>query len=355
MKHISCRFPLDESAMSILYLAILNNVVTQRGHLLKGSSNDVWRLADHRNRIPPRLFLDIVKKTICTPELNDIGFQFGQQLTLTAAGDVGQLIMASQTLEQGFRYFLEYYPLLSLSMQFETNVTENHSSVIVASLFRKSEPERVQWFVTESFFCSILSSSRWLTGQPLNFKRLELTYAKPPHSKMYESLFGCPVIFSAPAIKVDVDRDFLKHKILTASTPVMLFKERQCQEKMRRLKKYFSISEQIVTILKQTQPNIPSQESIAEQLNLSQSSLYRKLKDADTSYQRIVDSFRREQAVSYLQNTPLSICEIAEKLGFSDSSNFRRAFKKWTGNTPTELRKIEPATHSENNKTAYFY
>ena len=341
MKHISCRFPLDESAMSILYLAILNNVVTHRGHQLKGCSSDIWRLADHRNRIPPRLFLDVVKKSLSSPELNGIGFQFGQQLTLAAADDVGQLIMSTQTIEQAFAYFLEYYPLLSLSMQFETVGTENRYSAEVASLFRKSEPERVQWFITESFFYSLLSSGRWLTGRPLSFKKLEIPYKEPPHGKMYETLFGCPVVFSSPRISVEVERDFMKSKVLTASYPVMLFKERQCQENLRRLKKCFSISEQIVTILKQMQPEIPSQESIAERLNLSQSSLYRKLKEADTSYQRIVDSFRREQAISYLQNTPLSICEIADKLGFSDSSNFRRAFKKWTGNTPTELRQID--------------
>ena len=77
---------------------------------------------------------------------------------------------------------------------------------------------------------------------------------------------------------------------------------------------------------------------MAEQLNLSRSSLYRRLREDDSNYQTIVDKFRRDQAIVQLKNNKYTICEIAEHLGFSDVSNFRRAFKKWTGYKPSDLR-----------------
>ena len=77
---------------------------------------------------------------------------------------------------------------------------------------------------------------------------------------------------------------------------------------------------------------------MAEELNMSRSTLYRRLQDEDYCYQTIIADFRRDQAMQHLKQTDLTICEIAEKLGFSDDSNFRRAFKKWTGTSPAESR-----------------
>lgn len=346
MKHLCCRFPINAPVMSTIYLAILNDVVKSHGHSLKGCTSDQWHLADHRHRISPRFYLDVLRKTLAPTDLIGLGFEFGSRLNLVAAGPVGQLIMSAGTIEQALGYFLEYYPLLSLSMGFETQKNNQHLSIKVVSLYQEKEPDQVQWFVTETLVYSLLSNARSLSGKPLALTSLDLNYPAPPHAALYEKMIGCPVRFSQPELVATIDRGFSNQKVTTASYPIMLFKERQCRESLQRLRKCYTISEQIITILKRMQPVIPCQDTIAEQLNLSQSSLYRKLKEANTSYQKIVDRLRCEQALSYLNNTELSICEVADKLGFSDSSNFRRAFKKWTGLTPTELRG-EPIAQEE--------
>ncbi len=70
-----------------------------------------------------------------------------------------------------------------------------------------------------------------------------------------------------------------------------------------------------------TQPDIPALDQLADRLNISQSSLYRRLKEADTSYQKIVDNFRLHAAVKYLRDTDLPVCEVAANLGFSLHTN----------------------------------
>jgi len=67
-------------------------------------------------------------------------------------------------------------------------------------------------------------------------------------------------------------------------------------------------------------------------------SLQRRLRDEETSYSQLLDETRRELAMQYIRRSRMSINEITYLLGFSEPSNFSRAFKRWTGHSPTEHR-----------------
>ena len=77
--------------------------------------------------------------------------------------------------------------------------------------------------------------------------------------------------------------------------------------------------------------SFPTAEAMARQLGHSVRTLHRRLADEGTNYQEIVDQVRRSLALEFLQNTSLTVEEIAERVGFSEASNFRKAFKRWTG------------------------
>ncbi|WP_457102221.1 helix-turn-helix transcriptional regulator, partial [Microbacterium sp. P5_E9] len=82
----------------------------------------------------------------------------------------------------------------------------------------------------------------------------------------------------------------------------------------------------------------PRADEMAERLHMSSRTLHRRLVDAGTSYQDIIDGIRKRLAIELLARTELSVDEIAERSGFADTSNFRKAFKKWTGQTPAYFR-----------------
>jgi AraC-like DNA-binding protein len=71
---------------------------------------------------------------------------------------------------------------------------------------------------------------------------------------------------------------------------------------------------------------------------MTKRTMIRKLKEEGTSYQKIKDLVRRDRAVYYLTRRGLLVGEVAEKVGFSDSAVFARAFKTWTGLSPREYR-----------------
>jgi AraC-like DNA-binding protein len=69
--------------------------------------------------------------------------------------------------------------------------------------------------------------------------------------------------------------------------------------------------------------------------------LQRRLSEQDSSVKKIVDETRHQLATTYLDQSHLSIKEVAYSLGFNDPSNFSRAFRRWEGMTPKEYRKLQ--------------
>jgi len=79
--------------------------------------------------------------------------------------------------------------------------------------------------------------------------------------------------------------------------------------------------------------------AVAAKLRTSERSLQRKLADEGVAFDAILDEFRRDLALRYLADPKIAVTEVAYLLGYSEPSPFHRAFKRWTGVTPTEARK----------------
>lgn len=91
-------------------------------------------------------------------------------------------------------------------------------------------------------------------------------------------------------------------------------------------------------ILSSSAGDYPDLSMLAGAFNVSPRTLRRQLAAEGTCYQKELNSIRCRNAESLLTNTRLTAEEIAEQLGFSDVTNFRHAFKKWKGVSPTAYR-----------------
>ena len=80
-------------------------------------------------------------------------------------------------------------------------------------------------------------------------------------------------------------------------------------------------------------------ERIARDLGYSRQTLYRRLKAEGTTYEKVLDGLRRRLALRLVREQGLAVKEVAYRLGFSDPAAFSRAFKRWTGTSPGEMRR----------------
>jgi AraC-like DNA-binding protein len=87
-----------------------------------------------------------------------------------------------------------------------------------------------------------------------------------------------------------------------------------------------------------SQADYPSLREVSRMLEVSPRSLQRLLMGQGTTFSRIVERSRRQSALQLLVREDLSVTEVAERLGYTDPSNFCRAFRKWTGQSPMQWR-----------------
>ena len=84
---------------------------------------------------------------------------------------------------------------------------------------------------------------------------------------------------------------------------------------------------------------------MAEELFISPSSLQQKLAQRDTSFQNLLNQVRESLALAYIEQARVSITEMSFTLGFSDTSSFTRAFRRWTGKSPSDYRRGKGLEH----------
>ena len=111
-----------------------------------------------------------------------------------------------------------------------------------------------------------------------------------------------------------------------------------CDELLSELKSRIGVAGEIRALLLRDITNPPTLAAIAKLLEVSDRSLRRQLRDQGISFRGLLDELRTQIALKYLRTTKLANEDIALALGFSDAANFRRAFRRWTNKSPSEIR-----------------
>lgn len=81
-------------------------------------------------------------------------------------------------------------------------------------------------------------------------------------------------------------------------------------------------------------------DDVARAFGCSRQTLYRRLKEEGATFAVLVDGVRRRLALRLLRDEGVSVKEVAYRLGFSDPAAFSRAFKRWTGASPSAARGV---------------
>lgn len=185
-----------------------------------------------------------------------------------------------------------------------------------------------------------LITGRQMCG--LEFAPLAVTFQHPapPSTAEHRQLFGCEPRFSAAANGLELDAALLARPLVEADTRLGGLLDGFAAELLAKLPRPESFVARVSRLLHQElRGGDPSLEQLARQLQLSPRTLQRRLEAEGTSHQALLDALRRDFALRYLRESALTIGEAAFLLGFSEPSAFHRAFKRWTGQTPSEFQR----------------
>jgi AraC-like DNA-binding protein len=169
---------------------------------------------------------------------------------------------------------------------------------------------------------------------------VRLDYPEPPHAARYAEIVApAPVLFGQPLTQLVVDASILGQKLSSSDPVTARVAERECATNLSPDVSPEGLLAKVRRILEAKPGRYPGPEEVADELQTSPRTLRRSLDEMGTSYQSLVDMARCRHATELLTGTEMSINEIAERLGFSEGSALRRAFKRWTGSTADKYRR----------------
>jgi len=161
---------------------------------------------------------------------------------------------------------------------------------------------------------------------------------EPVDKTAYEDMFGPSIEYAAPAHRLSFDAVLVNTPLSTAHPELARLNDQTVIDYLARCERSNLTMQVRAGIIEQLPNGRPNQEDIAQTLNTSLRSLQRKLKDEDTNFKALLNETQQDLALQYIRDSNRTIGEITYLLGFSEPSNFTRAFKRWTGKSPGEFR-----------------
>ncbi|MFP6805015.1 MAG: AraC family transcriptional regulator [Pseudomonadales bacterium] len=257
-------------------------------------------------------------------------------VSISDYGLLGYAMMSSATLEQAVQIAVKYHKLAGAMFELAFDVDGDEAVLRIDHLLPGG---RVGQYTVEELFAGISRLIGLLLGRDHKPSRILLNYQAPEYAEKHLQCFRCPVIFDQPSCQYRFSREELAESLAEADANTA----RICEESCRKLLSQMEIEDDIISrichLLLSTPGEFPKLDAVANKLSLGARTLRRRLNDLGTSYQRILDDVRRELAIEYLRTTNLTVQEIAELLGYSEVTNFRRAFLRWVELSPYQYRK----------------
>lgn len=266
-----------------------------------------------------------------------IGLRAAEHLHPSHLGALGYAWLASSSLktaiERAGRFSRMYHEKIELV------ISEQYDALKVE--YRLHHDSALPDLVGDSQLASLLSMCRLNFGDSLLPAFVRMRRSPPPDATIWHDYFGVEVQFDQDenclAIK---NRD--ADKRLTGSNPMLVaLHEDIIKRQIAELDRSDILNRTLVTIMNQLPSGGVSEVSVAKELNMTTRTLHRKLGEKGISFRLLLTRVRKELVDRYIGEPAYSMTEISFLLGYTDSSAFSRAFKRWHGLSPTEARRCQ--------------
>lgn len=295
-------------------------------------------LAPHDARIPfvkHAAFFELAAKATGD---SCLGFHFAQTRSLRDAGLVGYLGLASPILLDGLKNLARYMHVASEAVTISIDALEACGEVRWSARGLPS-PKPTQCL--EFAGTQIFRVMRDVTGRRLTPVSASFAHQRSGDIEAFEHYFGCPVKFGCWENIVELKPADLRLPLKEADDRLVVLLRGLCDDILSRNAELpVSLTDRLAPLITDRLSKGEAKlELVARELGMSPRSLSRRLAEADTSFNRIVEDLRRELSSKYLHESELGVTQISFLLGYSDVSSFNHAFKRWTGQTPSAFRR----------------
>ena len=246
---------------------------------------------------------------------------------------LGLAIMFSDTIGEAIQRICRYSAVASSAADLEAIQGKNNTLEVIYHLHTPVAGEAI-----EAFMACGARILKQISRDRFRPVEVHFCHDKSLHKERFEAFFEAPVSFNAPAYKFVLDAQTLDLPCYQSNPELARSIENWMAEYLASTESSPLADKVRELLLARGIDGEVDQGVIADELAMSRRALQRGLKQEGHSFRELLEGIRRDLAEKFLLQPEMSLTDICYLLGFSDQSNFTKAFKRWTGRTPTIYR-----------------
>jgi len=251
---------------------------------------------------------------------------------------LGYSWLASTNLKEAMERLVRYARIVNTHVVFQFEELDDSYRLIMGSQKSFGEELKPAFEAMDGGFALILGMCKTSYGKDFLPSKLEMRRPEPENLSRFKQHFKVPMKFNCEQNIIYFQKSTLEKNLVTANPDLTRVNDKVITDYLASLDTDNIDMLVKAKMLDSLASGRVSEIFIAQSINMSTRSLQRKLKEHETSFKRLLDETRKELAGQYIENQGIAINEITYLLGFSEPSNFSRAFKRWNGLSPSAYR-----------------
>ncbi len=263
--------------------------------------------------------------------------EVGQQMKIDDYGVLGLSWKTCSKAGEIFERSERYFQLLSNTYVFKV---EKEGEIAKIHLFRDAYRRGVE-LSNEATFSATVIVLQAMTNTQIAPLSISFKHGAPTDLASYHEGFKCPVLFDQAHNFMAYKTSDLEMRTAKADMSINTFLVERVEEETRGIEiSSIKIASDVEDLIRDALPSgIPSIPQIGEYMGMSSRTLTRRLSQNGITFRNLVQQTQEKISKDLLKNSSDTVGEIAFQTGFSEQSAFNRAFKRWTGQSPTSFRK----------------
>lgn len=289
---------------------------------------------------------ELIKMSLLLTGESSLAFHLGAQMRISIHGTIGYAIMTSHTMGDAIRLASRF---ISMRLPFMQLYVSELGQNVCLQFQTDIQLQPLRNEIVLAMLIGMHFMIKSLTGIEVG-ATVDVDFPTPPGFEPFiKHLPNSTFKFAQSHTMISFDRHYLDLKMVNADPISSQIAINQCEAELsalgiqgRRQRVSIKVREILTRHLPQDADHnglFLGIEAVAERLHMSDRTLKRQLSREGTTFSTIVEEIRYRHATALLSRTDFTLDQIAEQLGYSDLTNFSRAFKRWSGRSPSQWRK----------------
>jgi AraC-like DNA-binding protein len=335
VESLTTQIPTLIGSWALLVAKTIESYGLNSEEIFTKSGIDLSDLKKNDSRFPAYLMVNVWEETVKQTQDPYIAIRVAEHFKPSAYSALGLTMAASRHIYDALKRCAQYSKVISDGTMAQLEETDTQ----VAFVLRPRPGFRALTHITSmsATLCCMFHIFRDLAGETFNLEEVHFEQSLES-TKPFEEFFNCPVYYHSDCSKLVFKKSEIfseqpfSHSKLANSLDEWIeeylskFQEEKISTKVQKF------------LLKHLAYGDLDQPKVAKNLAMSTRMLQRKLQEEGTVYTELLDDCRKKLAIKLIHEKIQPLSEVAHILGFSDQSNFTRAFKRWTGSTPNQFR-----------------